>query len=308
MRGLVRPVQEDQRASGVSPAKELSEPLAALLKPNDPLQGPALKAALIHQIPLDLDVNRSVLHATDQPVEFRIQALEQLLKQLQGEVSQEDLATELESVRGDSEDQLRLRIEEALRIIADRPAYLMQVFEQGASERIRQLAVRRVTKLYDTAPGIHDWLLLQLDLHEKAEIDAGLVLDLLRACESSGSKDVQERAQKLLAGTGEDRVEDHRWALEGGDASRGRKIFMEHPVAQCMRCHVKEGQGGVSGPPLDGLAETRNRRQILQSLVDPSAVITDGFSAQNGLSAMPEIHWILQPEEIRDLLEYVGSK
>ena len=108
-------------------------------------------------------------------------------------------------------------------------------------------------------------------------------------------------------GTDEDRVADHFWALAGGNAVRGQKVFTEHPAAQCLRCHQRDGNGGVSGPGLDGLRDRRDRRHILQSIVDPSAEITEGYSAENGLSAMPEVHWILEPEEIRDLLEYLGS-
>ena len=47
---------------------------------------------------------------------------------------------------------------------------------------------------------------------------------------------------------------------------------------------------------------------MLQSLVDPSGVILEGYETDNGISAMPEIHWILSPDELRDLLEFVCSK
>ena len=307
VRGLVRPVVEGLRPAGDDTAKVLAEPLISLLKPAEPLQGVALRAALIHQIPLAPEVNRSVLYASEQPEEFRIQALEQLLEQLPDGEPDQGLATELEAVRADSNALVRLRVEEALKPTSDRSAYLMNVFEQGESERMRQLAIRRLAALFGSKKEVQEWLQLQLGRHESGELDPELQLDLLRAFETSGSKDLNDLAQKFLLGSGEDRVEDHRWALEGGDRERGRIVFVEHPAAQCIRCHVKDGTGGVSGPPLDDLAEKRDRFHILQSLVDPSAVITEGFSAQNGISAMPEVHWILEPEEIRDLMEYIGS-
>ena len=39
-----------------------------------------------------------------------------------------------------------------------------------------------------------------------------------------------------------------------GLAARGRKIFLEHPLAACNRCHALEGKGGFVGPFLDGIA------------------------------------------------------
>lgn len=65
--------------------------------------------------------------------------------------------------------------------------------------------------------------------------------------------------------------------LEGGDATVGKKVFNEHAVAACMRCHKVGGQGGDAGPVLDGIAKTKDRRFLLESIVNVNATIADGF-------------------------------
>ncbi len=302
VRGLVRPVEPEQRPQDFIPREVLEAPLSQLLTTGS-LKGAALKAALVHGIELDPTINRTVLESAEQPAEFRVQALEQL----QSAISAEELEEILKPLAGKGEASLQLRMGEAMQAESDRPAFLMNTFEQGGEWSLRQLAIRRLAQQYSDKAEVVDWLVRQLDRLDQGEVKPELTLDVLRACEESGSDSLLERALSKRMGTGEDRVADHLWALAGGSAARGQKVFSEHPTAQCLRCHQRDGNGGVSGPNLDGLKDRRDRRHILQSIVDPSAEITEGYSAENGLSAMPEVHWILEPEEIRDLLEYLGS-
>jgi mono/diheme cytochrome c family protein len=144
-----------------------------------------------------------------------------------------------------------------------------------------------------------------IDALEAGTLPRELALDVLVAAEMAPEDDLAARAMQLREGDGVDRVADHRWALAGGDFDRGRNIFLDHPVAQCQRCHSFRGNGGVAGPALDGIGARQSRDQILKSLVDPSAILVEGFETDTGISAMPEIHWTLTADEIRDLLEFV---
>ena len=65
--------------------------------------------------------------------------------------------------------------------------------------------------------------------------------------------------------------------LEGGDAKAGRAIFTEKAEAACLRCHKVKGEGGDVGPDLGGIGKQKDRAYILQSIVDPSAVIAPGY-------------------------------
>jgi quinoprotein glucose dehydrogenase len=70
-------------------------------------------------------------------------------------------------------------------------------------------------------------------------------------------------------------------SLEGGDADNGATLFTSHPVGQCMRCHKAEEKGhkagGDAGPNLAGISKRHDRRYLLESIVNPGAVVTPGY-------------------------------
>jgi quinoprotein glucose dehydrogenase len=68
-----------------------------------------------------------------------------------------------------------------------------------------------------------------------------------------------------------------RACLLGGDASRGRKVFREHPTAQCLRCHQIANDGGTVGPKLDGIGGRQSREYLLESIVWPNQKIAPQF-------------------------------
>jgi putative membrane-bound dehydrogenase-like protein len=68
--------------------------------------------------------------------------------------------------------------------------------------------------------------------------------------------------------------------LVGGDPRRAQRVFVEHPAAQCVRCHAVGDNGGATvGPNLMGVASRLTREQILESLLEPSARIAPGFGS-----------------------------
>ena len=67
-------------------------------------------------------------------------------------------------------------------------------------------------------------------------------------------------------------------ALVGGNAARGREVFFKNTTTQCARCHRADGQAGSDvGPDLTGIGAKRDRRYLLESLLNPSAMIAEGF-------------------------------
>jgi putative membrane-bound dehydrogenase-like protein len=89
-----------------------------------------------------------------------------------------------------------------------------------------------------------------------------------------------------------------------GDAARGRKIFLEHQVAGCIRCHGLDGQGGIVGPPLDDLALRKDRAYILESLVNPSAKLAEGYE-QLVNTPMPPMNIVLNDQELADVMDFL---
>ena len=93
-------------------------------------------------------------------------------------------------------------------------------------------------------------------------------------------------------------------SLVGGDVEAGRRVARYHPGASCMRCHVIEGQGGDAGPSLAGVGARQDPAGMLQSIVDPHAVIVEGYGEA---SAMPNMKPLLTPREVRDLVAYLAT-
>lgn len=60
----------------------------------------------------------------------------------------------------------------------------------------------------------------------------------------------------------------------GRNFERGRQAFID---AQCYACHRLGNTGGASGPELTGAAIKYGRRELLESIVEPSKVISDQY-------------------------------
>ena len=68
-----------------------------------------------------------------------------------------------------------------------------------------------------------------------------------------------------------------RLVEETGDSRRGRAIFLRPEKSQCIRCHRIEGVGGIIGPDLNSIARTHTIEKIIESIVEPSREIKEGF-------------------------------
>lgn len=71
----------------------------------------------------------------------------------------------------------------------------------------------------------------------------------------------------------------------GGDADRGRKVFFEKTETACTRCHALGDEPArdaaiLAGPALDGVASRRCRTSLLQSIVNPNAMVTAGYAEE----------------------------
>ena len=76
-----------------------------------------------------------------------------------------------------------------------------------------------------------------------------------------------------------DDVANYRETLAGGDAGRGRDIFLNKAAVQCQRCHKLDGQGGDVGPILNGIGKQQARQYLLEAIVLPNKAIAKGFDS-----------------------------
>jgi len=126
------------------------------------------------------------------------------------------------------------------------------------------------------------------------EGDDRVVLDILEAAKAGGLDTAAVEGE--LGGS-------KRELLRGGDVERGRRLFEASLVANCSACHRVEGAGSDVGPALAGIGE-KPREYLLQSLIEPQAVVAEGYPTP---SSMPPMGLILQPAQIRDLVEFLAS-
>jgi quinoprotein glucose dehydrogenase len=120
----------------------------------------------------------------------------------------------------------------------------------------------------------------QLDRLIAGKLPAGLSLDLLEVAAKRSNPDVKAKvAAWQQSRKGSDALANWRECLEGGDAKLGREIFFEKAEAACLRCHKVKGEGGDVGPDLAGISKRYSREEILRSIVDPNAVIAQGFES-----------------------------
>ncbi|NDH95056.1 MAG: hypothetical protein EBZ13_11125 [Planctomycetia bacterium] len=95
-----------------------------------------------------------------------------------------------------------------------------------------------------------------------------------------------EAAAAIEAGRdASDRLAAWRECLAGGNTDQGRKIFHENTTASCLRCHQVNGKGGEVGPNLSEIGKQKPAEYLLESIVDPNAVIAKGFGTVQFLLA-----------------------
>jgi putative membrane-bound dehydrogenase-like protein len=68
--------------------------------------------------------------------------------------------------------------------------------------------------------------------------------------------------------------------LPKGDAARGAVLFHHRSGAGCVNCHRLGKHGNVLAPDLSSVGNRAPARHIVESLLNPSAVITEGFKLQ----------------------------
>lgn len=77
-----------------------------------------------------------------------------------------------------------------------------------------------------------------------------------------------------------DPLAPYQVALEGGDITRGRRLFYNNGASECTRCHKGQHgreEGGNAGPNLGNIGNLHDRAYILESLINPGAKIADGY-------------------------------
>ncbi len=117
---------------------------------------------------------------------------------------------------------------------------------------------------------------------ERAEIRASLRPASIRRAVSQCSPAVQRRAEKLIAeldaatSQQKQKLEQLLAALKPGDVRRGQQVFQSAKAA-CSACHTIGYLGGRIGPDLTRIGALRSERDLLESIVFPSASFVQSY-------------------------------
>ena len=222
-----------------------------------------------------------------QPVNLRVDSLIAL-----DEIRAKELDAALKVMADSTEPKLR----GAVRIInarkdptaaeKDLPAVLK---DEKAAVVEKQMALEAMGKLFaskDVDAALAEWL----DEYLAGKVPDKLKLDVLEAAkaraEKTGLKLYAPLREKLKAidtaaraAEAKDHLSRYRESLAGGDADRGRDIFLNTAAVYCQRCHKLDGQGGEVGPPLNGIAVDKTRDYLLEAITHPSKQIAKGYES-----------------------------
>ncbi len=238
----------------------------------------AMEVARGADLKISNDTLLTVLNNKKASANLRSEALKTMLAQ-----KAPRLAEVVENVLNDKADGVRQVALDAL-IEIDPGAAAAEVAKRldgDASVPVQQHAIRQLPKV---AGGQRMESLV-------AELVAGtmmpaLQLDVLEAAKDPVFGENEKIASPVKALEAEwqaviisDPVAAFGVALEGGDARRGESVFMNHPAAQCIRCHKVENTktGSTVGPNLMSTGLKYKRAIVLESLVDPQKVVTKGY-------------------------------
>ena len=178
----------------------------------------------------------------------------------------------------DQDDGVRQRALEILPASNVEPAAAVKLYRDIISKGTTgegQAAIAGLGKL--KGPEAQTFTEELLDRLAGGELAAPLHLDLITIAENSSETGITEKlAAYEKALTEEDDLGLMASALAGGNPSKGRDIFYWNSTAQCTRCHAVFEYGGNVGPNLANVGTRLGARELLTSVIRPSAALAAG--------------------------------
>src|SRR5262249_38062806 len=111
---------------------------------------------------------------------------------------------------------------------------------------------------------------------------SSLRIDVLRPRFSKCGAAVQKQAEELYAAVDADnarqraKLDELLAAMGSGDVRRGHQVFNGSKAA-CISCHAVGYLGGKVGPDLTHIGKIRTERDLLESIVFPSATFVRSY-------------------------------
>ncbi len=298
--GFFRPVDQSKRdPASIVPVLERKLP-GLIAHATAPVASAGRKLAAQYTIQLDNGANLKAVLDPTLPDQDRGQALLQLSRDRDGTFD-----TALAAALSSDRPALRALARDVIaRIDPDRARREFIAALDGSTIIEQQAAIRGLAGM--DAPEAVDAIAGLARRLQAGQLPHELYLETIQAVESSPAIELRKyRVPDLGAAPNVDLSSlAAQSLLVGGDAEAGRAVFTGSSAVSCMRCHAIDGAGGEAGPDLATVGSRLSREQIVQSLLDPNAVLADGFTPP---SAMIPVGPHLTHRQIRDLVEFLTT-
>ncbi|MFK7850233.1 MAG: HEAT repeat domain-containing protein [Akkermansiaceae bacterium] len=270
--GKYRPIKEEREIS-----KSMRGKIQATLLPLlDSTTGTTLEETIGLAGKFNVKISQETLigHLTAQknPLGVRLAAL----KKLESD-KPDDFVGILVSLTSDREASIRAATLQSLgRVSPDQAFEVTQKILASGKSSDKQLAIHLLATLkHPEAPNVLLDMMKNLESHPLA-----IHLDIIEATRKRGGDDLKKAVADYEASIPkDDPLAAFKITLEGGDPSSGNRIFFRNGMANCRQCHKVGNRGGDAGPNLQGLGTRQVAEYILESIIDPSAKLTLGYSA-----------------------------
>lgn len=115
----------------------------------------------------------------------------------------------------------------------------------------------------------------EVDALASGKVAPEVRLDLYNAAIARTDGPVAEKLHALESSLAAKNESPADFALLGGSPGKGNGVFLNQGM--CLKCHKIGGQGGEAGPNLSDIALRMKPEEIFQSIMDPNAIIVDGY-------------------------------
>lgn len=93
-----------------------------------------------------------------------------------------------------------------------------------------------------------------------------------------------------------------------GDPNRGRELFLDEQRTRCAVCHKLSGKGGEAGPDLTHVGGKFDRPHLVESLLEPSRQIVEGFRTSTVVTTDGKTHSGVVREQSGDRVTLIDVK
>jgi putative heme-binding domain-containing protein len=92
-----------------------------------------------------------------------------------------------------------------------------------------------------------------------------------------------------------------------GDVERGKALFFDERRLGCSRCHAVDGKGANAGPNLFAIGDKFGRRELVESIVAPSATIAEDYGTMIVTTRSGDVLAGIVKESTADHVALVGA-